>query len=210
MIAHRGSRSLAIGILLAAATGCAVTRPSLERHSFTLSAERPAQAAAARNPAPFSATLKVGRISMQPPYGGTPFVYRTGELRYEADPYNSFFASPGDLLGHQIARWLSRSALFTAVREPASTLTGDYVLEGLVTELYGDAQTPQQPAAVLSLQLNIRRASAERGVVFEHDYSQRVPIDDTSPEALARGYGAALSRILGALERDLAALELAR
>jgi len=208
VIARRDRLVLGVVVLLVATTGCSVSRPSLQRHSFSLSAEHAGKTAPVTNPAAFSATLKVGRISMQPPYGGTSFIYRTGELRYEADPYNSFFAAPNDLLGHQIAQWLDRSGLFAAVREPASPLTGDYVLEGLVTELYGDARHADQPAAVLSLQLYMRRASAEGGLVFERSYSQRVAIDNASPEALVRGYGAALSRMLGALENDLAALRL--
>ena len=205
-----GRERLALGIvaLVAVSAACTVTRPSLERHSFALSAERPGQQAPAGNPKPFPVTLKVGRISVEPPYGGTSFIYRTGDLRYEADPYNGFFASPSELLGRQIALSLGGSGLFAAVREPASPLTGDYVLEGLLTELYADARRAEKPEAVLSLQLHVRRASAGGGLVFERAYSQRVAMDDVSPEALVRGYGLALGRLLEALERDLAALKL--
>jgi len=207
LTAHRGVAVLGALALLAATAGCSITRPSLERHAFTISAERPKQSSPAHNPAPFPATLKVGRIGMQPPFGGTSFVYRTGALRYEVDPYNGFLAAPNDLLGHVIAQWLGESGLFASVREPVSPLTGDYVLEGLVTEMYGDSRDTGKPEAVLSLQFYLRRASAEGGVIFEHTYSERVPIADDSPEALARGYGTALGRTLEALERDLAALK---
>ncbi len=205
MITRRRGLKMCLVILVAMATGCSLTRPSLERHTFALSIE---SSPPVHKPAVFPATLKVGRISMQPPYGGTSFVYRAGDLRYEVDPYNGFVASPGDLLGHEIAQWLGRSGLFAAVREPASTLTGDLVLEGLVTELYGDTRDPQKPAAVLSIQISMRRASAEGGVVFEHPYTQRVAIESASPEALVRGYGTALGEILESLERDLAVLKL--
>jgi len=207
---HAGLRRGVLLSLLVATAGCAITRPSLERHSYTLQAERPALAAPAKNPTSFPATLKVGRIGVQPPYGGSSFIYRTGELRYEVDPYNSFIASPGDLLGHQIAQWLSRSDLFAAVREPESPLTGDYVLEGLVTALYGDARDLKMPSAVVSLQLYLRRAGAEGGIVFERSYSQHVAIKDVSADSLAHGYGVALSHILDHLERDLAGLALAK
>lgn len=203
---RHGGFMLGVVILVASTTSCSLTRPSLDRQSFALKAEGPAQVATTRIPA----TLKVGRISMQPPYGGTSFVYRTGELRYESDSYNSFFAAPNELLGHQIAQWLDRSGLFAAVREPASPLTGDYVLEGLVTELYGDTRVPQNAYAVLSLQFFLRRAGADREIVYERAYAQRIPIDDSAPETLVRGYGAALSRILAALEHDLAARKLGR
>ena len=205
MIARRRGLLVCLVAFVAMATGCSLTRPSLERHTFSLSIE---SSPPVHEPAVFPATLKVGRISMQPPYGGTSLVYRAGDLRYEIDPYNGFVASPGDLLGHEIARWLGRAGLFAAVREPASPLTGDFVLEGLVTELYGDTRNPQKPAAVLSIQISMRRASAGGGIVFERAYSQRVVIDNASPETLVRGYGSALGMVLGALERDLAVLKL--
>jgi hypothetical protein len=205
VITRRHGLQACLAILVTMAAGCSLTRPSLERHTFALSVE---SAPAVHKPAVFPAALKVGRISMQPPYGGSSFVYRTGALRYEVDPYNGFVASPGDLLGHEIAQWLRRADLFAVVRETASPLTGDFVLEGLVTELYGDMRDPQKPAVVLSMQISMRRASAEGGVVFEHPYAQRVAIENASPEALVRGYGAALGEILESLERDLAVLKL--
>lgn len=205
MITCRRCLQVCLVILVTTATGCSLTRPSLDRHTFSLSIER---SPPVHKPAVFPASLKVGRISMQSPYGGTSFVYRAGDLRYEVDPYNGFVASPGDLLGHEIARWLGLAGLFAAVREPASTLTGDFVLEGLVTELYGDTRDPRKPAAVLSIQISMRRASAEGGVVFERAYAQRVTIENPSPEALVRGYGTALGNILDALARDLAGLKL--
>lgn len=206
MIARCGGFVLGVVFLLASTAGCTLTRPTIERQTFALETGRPAQVATTR----FPATLKVGRISVQPPFAGTSFVYRTDELRYEVDPYNAFFASPHDLLGYQIAQWLSHSGLFAAVREPVSPLTGDYVLEGFVSEMYGDVRDPQKPAAVLSLQLSMRRAGTDSAFVFERAYRERVAIGNISSEDLVRGYGAALSRMLEALERDLAGLNLGK
>ncbi len=203
---HRSAIVLGATLLMVAAAGCSVMRPGLDRHEFALQAERPG-APAASNPGPRNATLKVGRIGLQPPYGGTSFVYRVGELRYELDPYNGFVAAPNELLGHQIAEWLRRSGLFAAVREPASPLTGDYVLEGLVLDMHGDIRDADKPTAVLAMEIYVRRASADRTLVFDRTYAQRVAIDNGSPDALAQGLGVALTRILEALERDLAALK---
>jgi cholesterol transport system auxiliary component len=200
VIAHRVALGLGVLIWLAAFAGCSITRPAVERHVFTLETGRSVPVATVRIPA----TLKVGRISMQPPYGGTTFLYRTGALQYEADPYNGFFAAPNELLGHAIAQWLAQSQLFAAVREPASPLTGDNVLEGLVTELYGDLRDPQDPAAVLAIQIYVRRGDAQGALVFDHAYSQRVRTGSDAAEALARGFGTALGQVLGKLEHDLA------
>ena len=204
---RRSAIALGATLLMVAAAGCSMMRPGLERNEFALQAERPG-APAAGNPGPRQATLKVGRIGLQPPYGGTSFVYRVGELRYEVDPYNGFVASPNELLGRQIAEWLRRAGLFAAVREPASPVTGDYVLEGLVLDLHGDIRDAGQPAAVMAMEIYVRRASADRTLLLDRIYTQRVVIENDSPEALAQGYGVALTRILEALERDLAALKL--
>lgn len=206
MIARRGGLALAVLMWLVSVPSCSITRPSIERHLFTIEVSGAAPADAVRIPA----TLKVGRISMEPPYGGTSFMYRIGALQYEADYYNGFVAAPNELLGLEIARWLRGAGLFAAVREPASPLTGDYVLDGLVTELYGDLRNSEDPAAVLAIRVYLRRADAQGALVFEHMYSQRVPIGNTSPEALAHGYGVALGQVMTKLERDLVALGLAK
>jgi hypothetical protein len=45
-------------------------------------------------------------------------------------------------------------------------------------------------------------------VVFDRTFRERVALKANTPQALVQGYNEALTRILAALERELAALEL--
>jgi hypothetical protein len=45
-------------------------------------------------------------------------------------------------------------------------------------------------------------------VIWSREYRQRTPVAGTGPEAMAKGWNAALSAILADLARDLAATEL--
>jgi ABC-type uncharacterized transport system auxiliary subunit len=193
--------AVAAGVLLGA---CTISRPVLERQSFVLDATRTGPPANVRKPV----ALKVGLISVAPPYSGRAFTYRTGELRYEADPYAGFFAAPRDLIAREVAEWLEQAGLFMAVREPASPVGAPFVLDGLVTELYGDARDAQHTSAVVTIRFHLHTENDRSNPLFERVYTQHVGVDGGEPAALVRGYGTALARILAELEQDLAAVAL--
>jgi len=193
--------AVAAGMLLGA---CTISRPAIERQLFVLDAERAGPPASVRKPV----ALKVGLISVASPYSGRALTYRTGDLRYEADPYAGFFAAPRDLVAREVAEWLGRAGLFAVVREPASPVGAPYVLDGLVTELYGDARDAQRTAAVVTIRFHLHMENDRNSPLFERVYAQRVDVDGGAPAALVGGYGTALGRILADLEADLARLEL--
>ncbi|MCC6609047.1 MAG: hypothetical protein IT515_05155 [Burkholderiales bacterium] len=193
--------AVAIGIALGA---CTLSRPPLERQFFVLDTKRSGPPAKIRKPV----ALKVGLIAVAPPYAGRAFTYRVGELRYESDPYAGFFATPRDLVAREVADWLDRSGLFAAVREPGSPIGAPYVLDGLVTELYADARDSRQTFAVVTIRFHLHRENDRDNPLFEREYTERVGAGDGAPAALARGYSAALGRILARLETDLSRLDL--
>jgi hypothetical protein len=51
--------------------------------------------------------------------------------------------------------WLNRTGPLTAVARPDSAQPASYVLEGTVTELYGDFRRGRRPAAVLAMQFTL-------------------------------------------------------
>lgn len=193
--------AVAAGILLGA---CAISRPALERQSFVLDADRSGPPAGVRKPV----ALKVGMISVAPPFSGRALTYRIGEVRYEADPYAGFFGAPRDLVTREVAEWLERAGLFSFVREPASPVGAPYVLDGLVTELYGDARNAAHTTAVLTIRFYLHAGSDRDNPLFERAYTQRADGGGGAPDALVGGFGTALGRILADLEADLARLEL--
>lgn len=195
--------ALALGLAVALGA-CTISRPALERQLYVLRAERTGPPAAVRKPV----TLKVGLISVAATYSGRSLAYRVGDLRFESDPYAGFFAAPRDLIAREVAEWLDRAQLFAAVREPASPVGAQYVLDGLVTELYGDMRNAQHATAVVAVRFHLHTENDRNNPVFERAYMQRLDVGDGSAAAVVRGYGVALGRILAELEADLARVDL--
>lgn len=181
-------------LLLAMAAGCVkFERPSPQRDSFVLEVSRPDP------PGPASAVmLQVRRLKVSPRFAGTGFVYRTGELQYEADFYNRFLTPPGSLLTEELRRWLAAAGL----SEPSGPATVDLVVEGEVPALYGDFRGRAQ--AVLEIRFQVLDARTARGeLLLDRSYRQTVPLAQNAPGALVQGFNEALRRILVAFEADL-------
>lgn len=175
-------------------------RQSPDKTSYVLAAERP--------PAPAthirSGILQITPLRISRRFAGRGFVYRQAESRYQIDFYNQFLISPAGMVQEEIVRWLSASGLFAAVSSSAGPLPPDYLLQGRINDLHGDYRS-QQPAAVLAISFMLLD---QRGVgsplLLDRDYRSRIPLNGTSPQALIDAWNAALTRILGDLENDLA------
>lgn len=193
-------------VVLALAAGCVSLRKAPpQKHYYVLHADRSGTAL----PAPLSAVLKVRRFRVSRAFAGRGLVYRTGELAYESDFYNEFFASPDDLITDEVRRWLAQSAAFGHVVDSSHAVEARYALEGSVVALYGDYRKKDSPEAVLDMQLLLLNdAPALPRIVFEKAYGARAALEGTSPEALAKAWGRALAKILTDFEADLQGLDL--
>jgi len=202
---RRASQALAPLALAAALASCALSGPAPVKHTYLL---EPALPSAAATPRPMS--VRVGVISVAAPFRGKAFVYREGDLKYEASYYDEFFVAPGAMLAEATVKALTASNAFRRVVPPGATADeGDHVLDGFVSELYADVRDPAKPAAVLAVTFYLSPADAAvRRVLWSRDYRQRVPASDTTSDALARAWNTALSTILADLARDLGAAEL--
>lgn len=191
----------ALALTLAA---CSLSRPAPVKRTFLLEPSAPAAVAA-----PKAATLRVGSVNVAAPYRGKAFVYRQDDLKFEADFYSEFFVAPAAMLSEATAKALASSGAFRRVIPPGATDEGDFVLDGFVADLYGDARDPAKPAAVLSATFYLSRANVLMpSVIWSREYRQRVPVAEPGPEALARAWNSALATILADLARDLAAADL--
>jgi hypothetical protein len=86
-------------------------------------------------------------------------------------------------------------------------VTTDYALELVFTDLYGDFRPGRAPAAVMSVQAYlVETGGGTPKAVYTRAFAQRVGLGEASPEAVVRGYGVALGRILAELSADLAKL----
>jgi ABC-type uncharacterized transport system auxiliary subunit len=194
--------ALAFAVALAVA-GCQLTRPAPVKRTFLLEPPLPAAATSAPKPA----SVRVGSISVASPFRDRALVYRTDALSYESDFYNEFFVAPTSMIAEATVRALSASGAFARVL-PGGTAAddGDYVLEGFVSALYGDARKP--PAAEIAITFYLSRTAFPGKVVWSREYRERIPITDTTPDALVSSLNAGLGNVLVALVRDLAALNV--
>ena len=146
----------------------------------------------------------MGNVRVAAAYAGNSFVYRLDDVQYVSDPYHAFIAEPGAMLGNRMAEWLDRAGPFKTVVQPGSARPAGYVLEAMVTEIYGDFRAGQRPAAVLAVEFAlIDQADARSKVVYERTIASRIDLPQASPEALVRGYGKALAEILSELVPEL-------
>ena len=200
-------RTLAIAASLALAAtfaACTLSRPTPVKRTFLLEPTMPA--AVATTPKPVA--VRVGVVSIAAPFRGKTFVFRESDLRYESDYYDEFFIAPAIMFSDATAKALIASNVFRRVVPfGAASDEGDYVLDGFVSELYADTRNAAAPLAVITVTYYLTSASAG-GVVWSKEYQQRTKVSGAGPDAVARGWNAALSAVLADLTRDLAAAEL--
>ena len=87
------------------------------------------------------------------PLGG--IVIRRPAATIESDFYHQFFIPPATMLEAAVGAWLRQSGLFVRVGPPSSEWPAGLLLTGHVAALYGDFSQPDQPKAVLELQLMV-------------------------------------------------------
>jgi len=195
-------RVAAAACALWALAGCSIGKPIPQATTYVVDPPMTAVTpAATRRPE----TLRMGNVRVAAAYAGNALVYRMSDVQYVSDPYNAFIAEPNAMLGNRMAEWLDRAGPFRTVVQPGSARAASYVLEAMITELYGDFRAGR-PAAVMAIEFAlIDQTGARPKVLFERTIASRVDISQASPEALVRGYGKALAEILSELLSALSA-----
>jgi cholesterol transport system auxiliary component len=194
-----------LAVIIASAAGCLDLKKSYpDKRSFVLDLGIPEQETRSKG----ERVLKIHKLRVSPLFAGRAMVYRVADLQYENDFYNEWFVAPATLVTQQMHNWLSGSTGFQLVVYGTNHVEPTHLLEGTVTEFYGDFR--HEPRAVLSLELHLLDAVRDRQPFFRRTYHQDVTLSDRSSEALARGLTEALRGALVDLAKDIAAVETDR
>jgi ABC-type uncharacterized transport system auxiliary subunit len=195
-----------VGVVTAFALGgCGLSRPAVERADYYLFVPRPANPAHSPKPA----ALKIRPLRAAPLYERKGFVYRVADDRIVWDFYNEFAESPEAMITAMLVSWLKTARLFTTVVEPGLQFDTPYVLDGTIIALYGDLRPTAQPTAVVEIQFYVVRSGPlGRELLLDRIFAERRALPNRTPGALVAGYNEALERIFGALEKELATLDV--
>ena len=193
-------------VTMTSLAGCLDLKKSYpEKRSFVLDVGEPQQQETAANGA---IVLKINKFRVSPLFAGRAMVYRVADLQYESDFYDEWFVAPGTLVTQQVHHWLANSPGIQLVVMGTNHVEPTHLLEGTVTEFYGDFRA--DPRAVLGLELLVIDASHGRESFFRRTYHQDVQLSARSSDALARGLTEALRAILIDVAKEIAALERVR
>jgi uncharacterized lipoprotein YmbA len=195
-----GLAGLVLLLLGVAGSGC-LARQYPEKLRFDLTVDRPTGSSITG-----TRTMRIRRVRIAPMFDGKSFVYRMTDHRYVEDFYNEFFVPPETVIASSVQEWVLASGLFGAVLSAADSGVPGWYLDVDVTDLYGDLRDSTRPQAVVGVSFALfGRGDSDDSALLRKSYAAHEPMTATTPEALVIGWNAALSRILGDLERDLGA-----
>jgi ABC-type uncharacterized transport system auxiliary subunit len=181
-----------------AITGCAQSTPGKE--FFVIEASRPSGVVQT----PSDATLEVYLLNVDTAFASKNLIYRLGEFQYETDYYRQFLVAPGLMFTEKTRHWLADSGLFKQVLPPGSQITPTYILQGIVTSLYGDFTNASAPVAVVRIRyFLVQHAGEEGAIVFSQVYRAAQPISTRTAPALIDAFSKDLTDVLTRLEEDL-------
>jgi ABC-type uncharacterized transport system auxiliary subunit len=201
-IATKTNRSIGILLLATLALAGCLSRPALQKQSFSFTIPAGNTNATRETPT----VLGIRTVEVAPAYQGRLFVYRTADASYERDPYAEFFVSPADSVSHAFRNYFRESGLFQAVTESGSFFRPDLLAEIHVSQLYGDFRDLKQPAAVLRLRCAFFDAQPQTSSprpMFQKSYARRIPFKTRTASALMDGWNEALKQILADVATDL-------
>lgn len=182
------------------ALGGCLSKSPMDVQTFAFSAPT----SSSTNEAANGRVLGLKTLQVAPPFDGRSFVYRTGEFSYERDAYAGFLGLPAEMLVAPVTELLHGDGCFSAVVKMGSAARPNTLIEININELYGDIRKSDSPSAVLTMQVIL--TDAKNGmpgkVILQKDYSRRIPMKSTAPEALMAAWNQAFVEIFADVASD--------
>jgi hypothetical protein len=199
-IARHGLLLLLLLLAGLVGNGC-LSKPALKQQTFAFQNPPLATTTSATG-----GVVAVHPISVSPLFNRPSFVYRTGPEAYETDAYAGFLVAPSKAIDIAVRAHLLSSGRFQNVVEPGGPLSARKAVEIHVSELYGDFSQSGRPAAVLTLQVSFFDVSdtKRRPLLWQKNYSRRVPLQRPTAAAVMGGWDGALDEIMTEVSNDLA------
>lgn len=193
-------KHLLCSLALLGLTSCSLpTRPPVGPTTWLVAPDRTSAPRQART----DIWLKMGSVSVAPPFDSRSLVYRTGDQRYEKDFYNVYATIPAEMIVNAERQWMNKANIFSSTVGQSNSLFPYYYLQASVEEFYGDYR--KQPEAVVSVEFFLSATGNGKAnpLIGANRYSKRVALKDNSPDALVAGLQEALAQILNEYEGQL-------
>lgn len=147
--------------------------------------------------------LKIGAVSVAPPFDAKSLIYRLGDQRYEKDFYNVYTVIPSEMISNAERKWFNQANIFAATVGQSNSFFPYYTLQLSVNEFYGDYRV--KPEAVVSVEffLTVTNSGKTNPLIGANRYTKRVALKDNTPEALVLGQQQALAEIFQEYEAQL-------
>jgi cholesterol transport system auxiliary component len=182
-----------IGLTMIALSACSLPkRPALETASWMVAPERTGLSYKPRT----NLWLKMGSVSMSPPFDGRSLVYRLGDQRYEKDFYNIYSALPNEMIGNATRQWLNSAQIFSMTVGQGNSFFPYYILQTSVEEFYGDYRVRPEAVVTVEFFLTVTDPQKHNPVIGKNRYTKRITLRDNTPQALILGQQEALAQIL--------------
>jgi len=193
-------KHILLSALVLGLSACSLpTRPPVTPTSFMVSPVRTGEALKAQTPY----WLKIGSVTVAPPFDGKSLVYRLSDQRYEKDFYNVYSAIPAEMIANAEREWINQAGMFAAAVGQSNSFFPYYTLQVSVNEFYGDYRI--KPEAVVSMEffLTVNNGGKTNPLIGTNRYTKRVELRSNTPEALVAGQQQALAQILKEYEGQL-------
>lgn len=160
-----------------------------------------------RAPTPVPGALMIQPLRISAEYDRDTLVYRDVDRRAGIYPYDQWIASPSKQLTEKLLRDFEASGLFQAVFTVGTFQKPDYALMGSIREI-GELREGGRCFGATVVSFTFTKASAESvapTIVFQREYSERVPCANDNRVALVAAVSAALQNTASNLLLDVRA-----